>query len=192
MRKTMLLLVAMTTACASQGSYVPEERATATLGGRTAASYPLPTSQNEQVHVRVASYGITKLKSPGEPKAIHVRMAVADAGHEPLVVDTSEQRVQLPDGRQLAPTYASASMSAPPLVTVQPGSAQNVDLYFTIPDESDPSRFDAIWRVQLGNRTLSRITPFDKVAVDPAVAREEAAEDIMYGEPYWYGYRWGW
>jgi len=24
------------------------------------------------------------------------------------------------------------------------------------------------------------------------VAREEAAEDIMYGEPYWYGYRWGW
>jgi hypothetical protein len=192
--KTIMLAIALSAGCGSQGAYVPEERATATLGGRTAAAYPLPTSQNQQVQVRVASYGVAELEGEGDRKALHLRMAVADAGKDPLVMNTSEQRVQLPDGRQLAPTWARATTSAPPLITVQPGTAQTIDLYFEIPEEADPSRFDAIWRVQLGNREMSRITPFDKVAVDPAVARAEAAEDLMYGPDYygygWYG--WGW
>jgi hypothetical protein len=198
MRQTLglILVVLGAQACSSQSAYIPEERATSTLGGRTAASYALPSDQDQQGDLRVASYGVSKLErtSGDSLEAIHLRLAVSDTGAQPMVLDTREQRLQLPDGRQLAPAYVSAKAGVPPLIRVMPGSARTVDLYFPIPldlvDESSPPQFDAIWRVRVGDDTVSQITPFDKVAVDPAVARQELAEDIVEGDiytvdPYW-------
>lgn len=194
----MLLLAGAVQACGSSSTYIPEERATATLGGRTAASYALPSDRNQQGALRVASYGVSELKQNGDDdalKAIHLRMAVSDNSGQPMLVDTREQRLQLPDGRQLAPAYASAKASAPPVVRITPGSARTVDLFFPLPvdlaDEANPSQFDVIWRVQVGDQTVTRITPFDQVAVDPAIARQELAEDIMDDDFYVVDPAWG-
>ena len=192
-----ILLLAGAQACGSNATYIPEERATATLGGRTAASYGLPSDRNEQGGLRVASYGVSELKQNGDDsrKAIHLRMAVADNGTQPMTLDTRAQRLQLPDGRQLAPAYASSRASTPPLIQVAPGSARVVDLFFPLPadiaEEADPSQFDVIWRVDVGNQTVTQVTPFDQVSVDPAVARQEMAEDIMEEDVYIVDPAWG-
>ena len=199
MRHTLGLIVLVAgahAACASQSTYVPEERATATLGGRTAATYALPSEQGTQGNLRLASHGVTKLKRGEDEslKAIHLRVALSDNGREPIVLDARAQRLQLPDGRKLSAAFIKSPLSAPPLIRVEPGSAQTVDLYFPIPrdllDQSSPPQFDVVWRVEVGNETVSNITPFDKVAVDPAEARLDLAEDIMQEhvyliDPYW-------
>jgi hypothetical protein len=195
----LILLGAAAAACASQSTYIPEERATATLGGRTAAVYGLPSQQGRQGDIRLASYGVAKFKYGEDQsfKAIHLRLAVSDSGNESMVLDTRAQRLQLPDGRQIPAAYvASESSARPPLIQVSPGSARTVDLYFPIPqdltdDESSPPQFDVVWQVRVGSDTVSEITPFDQVAVDPAVARQELAEDVVndrvyyWGDPYW-------
>ena len=198
MRHTLLLaaLVTGAQACASQSTYIPEERATATLSGRTAATYPLPSQQGQQGDIRLASYGVAKLKPNGTDtlKTIHLRVAMSDIGHQPIVLDARAQRLQLPDGRQIGAAFVRSPVSVPPLIRVEPGTAQTVDLYFPIPpdlvDRSSPPRFDVVWRVNVGQNTVSEITPFDKVAVDPAEARLELAEDVMQEhvyliDPYW-------
>jgi hypothetical protein len=152
--------------------------------------------QGDQGDIRLASYGVTKLKRGEDEslKAIHLRVALADNGREPIVLDARAQRLQLPDGRQIPAAYVRSPLSAPPLIRVDPGSSQTVDLYFPIPadllDESSPPQFDVVWRVHVGNDTVTDITPFDKVAVDPAQARLELAEDVMQEhvyliDPYW-------
>jgi hypothetical protein len=198
-RLHLTLLLAAATACASQATYIPEERATATLGGRTAATYGLPSQQGRQGDIRLASYGVAKFKHSEDEsfKAIHLRLAVSDSGNQPMVLDTRAQRLQLPDGRQISAAYVGAEGNArPPLISVSPGSARTVDLYFPIPrdrsgDEASPPQFDVVWQVRVGGDTVSEITPFDQVAVDPAVARQELAEDVVndrvyyWGDPYW-------
>ena len=193
----LMLLVAGVQACGSSSTYIPEQKATATLGGRTAASYALPSERNEQGGLRVASYGVSKLEQKGNDplKAIHLRLAVSDNGQQPMVLDTRAQRLQLPDGRQLAPAYVRARASVPPLIRIVPGTARTVDLYFPLPpdiaDEANPSQFDVIWRVNVGDQTVSQVTPFDEVSVDPAVARQELAEDIMDEDIYVVDPAWG-
>ena len=194
----LMLILAGAQACGSTSTYIPEEKATATLGGRTAASYSLPSEQNEQGGLRLASYGVSKLEQKNGDdslKAIHLRLAVSDNGQEPMVLDTRAQRLQLPDGRQLAPAYVRARASAPPMIRVAPGSARTVDLYFPLPpdiaEEANPSQFDVIWRVRVGDQTVSQVTPFDQVSVDPAVARQELAEDIMEEDIYVVDPAWG-
>ena len=179
---TMSLVVAAQ-ACASQAVYIPEERATATMEGRTAASYPLPSAENEQGHVRVASYGVSVAKNQESARLIHLRLAVSGSGKKPVTVIPDEQRLQLPNGRQLAPSYAHATAGSSPVVTVRPGTVQVLDLYFKLDESEVPSRFDVVWRMSLGDHVVSRITPFDKVSVDPAEARQEAADDMFHWEP---------
>jgi len=199
MRKqlALILFAAGVAACGSTSTYIPEEQATATLGGRTAAAYSLPSNQNKQGGLRLASYGVSELKQNDDEslKAIHLRMAVSDSGTQPVTLDTREQRLQLPDGRQLAPAYATSKASAPPLIQVTPGSSRTVDLFFPLPpdiaEESNPGQFDVIWRVDVGNQTVTQVTPFDQVSVDPAVARQELAEDIMDEDAYIIDPAWG-
>jgi hypothetical protein len=193
----LILFAAGAAACGSNSTYIPEERATATLGGRTAAAYALPSDRNKQGGLRLASYGMSELKQNDDEslKAIHLRMAVSDNGTQPVTLDTRQQRLQLPDGRQLAPAYATSRASVPPLIQVTPGSARTVDLFFPLPpdiaEESNPSQFDIIWRVDVGNQTVSQVTPFDQVSVDPAIARQELAEDIMDEDAYIIDPAWG-
>jgi len=179
--------------CASYSAYVPEERTTTTLGGRTAAVYGLPSERSPQGNLRVASHGISEIKRNGREsgKAIHVRMALADTGDHSMTLDARRQRLQLPDGRQLSPAYAASAAATPPVIQVRPGTSRMVDLYFPIPQDlasgEKPPRFDLVWSVWAGEREVSKITPFDKVRVDPAVARQRLAEDIVFeGHPYYW------
>lgn len=114
-------------------------------------------------------------------RAIHLSMAVSDIGHEPIVLDAREQLLQPPDGRRIGAAYVRSAVDLPPLIRVEPGTAQTVDLYFPIPadllDKTSPPRFDVVWTVDVGGDTVTEVTPFDKVAVDPAKARLEAAKD---------------
>ena len=188
----ILLLAVSASACGTSATYIPEQRATATLGGRTAAAYPLPSSQNHQGDLRVASFGVTELKRDSEEvPAIHLRLALADNGTQPIELDIREQRLQLPDGRFLAPASFAEKSVTQPLIVVAPGSSRNIDLFFPLPDDltddETPPQFDVVWRLRVGGQPMSRITPFDKVDVDPALARQELAEDIWGsgGGPYW-------
>src|SRR4030095_3295596 len=136
-----------------------------------------------QGDIRLASYGVAKLKPNGSDtlKTIHLRVAMSDSGQQPLVLDARARRLQLPDGRQIGAAFVRSAVSVPPLIRVEPGTAQTVDLYFPIPqdlvDQTSPPRFDVVWAVDVGGETVSEVTPFDKVAVDPAKARLEAAKD---------------
>lgn len=197
-RVLLFLSIPLFGACASEKAYVPEQSATATLGGRTAAAYALPSEQNHQGDLRVASYGISDIERAGQKvKAVHLRLAVSGSGSHPLVLDVREQRLQLPDGRHLASAYASSAGKAiAPRLTIPPGSSRTVDLYFPLPrdllDEDDPPSFDVVWRIHVGDQVISRVTPFDQVEVDPAVARQRAAEELLYyPRGYWYDPAWG-
>jgi len=176
-----LLVSAALAACASRAAYVPEEHATATLGGRTAASYTLPSERDPRGNLRLASHGISKMKRNGveSGKAIHVRMAISHQGSGSMAVDARRQRLQLPDGRQLAPAYVASGRAAAP-ISVPPGTSRTIDLYFPIPNDlasaKSPYRFDVAWRVWTANGEISRVTPFDRVSVDPAAARARSSE----------------
>ena len=102
MRHTLGLIVLLTGAhaCASQSTYVPEERATATLGGRTAATYQLRSEKGDQGDIRLASYGVAKLKRGDEDsiKAIHLRVALSDSGRQPVVLDARRSDSSSPTG----------------------------------------------------------------------------------------------
>jgi len=182
-------------ACAGYDPYIPEERATATLSGRTAASYSLPSDNNPQSDIRVASSGISNLeRRTGEKtKAVHVRLAIANHGAAPMSLDVRQQRIQLKDGTQIAPAAASSTTSSIPVVDVPTGSSRVVDMLFPIgerEDEKQPSRFDVVWRVNLGNTSLLRVTPFDEVDIDPSIAQQDAARHWYYNGPYWYDPLW--
>jgi hypothetical protein len=193
------LLGALGLACSSHSAYIPEQSVKGTLDGRTAASYPLPAASNSQGDLRIASYGISELDRKGDDdaKAVHLRYAVSNHGNRPITLDLREQRIQLPDGRQITAAYASSSGQAmEPTVGVHPGTSRSVDLYFPLPpdlfDAKEPPSFDVVWRMHVDAQTISQITPFDKVTVDPAVARQRAAEEVMLSpNGYWYDPVWG-
>lgn len=194
MKRAAILGAMLGAVACAKGAYVPEEAATATLGGRTAAQYSIPSDAQPQGTVRVASYGISKLKQEREGKegrAIHVRMAVQNHGQGPFVVDIPQQRVQFSDGSQVTAAYAHSDQDGLPVVEVAPGSSRTVDLFFPIPEplleHNKMPDFSMIWRVQADGQEISRITPFDKMAVDPNVARQEAYAYGPYGwyDPYW-------
>jgi hypothetical protein len=179
-----LLVGGVLAACASQNAYVPEEHATTTLGGRTAASYALPSERDPRGNLRVASAGISKLKRNGVEvgKAIHVRIAISHRGGGSIALDARRQRLQLPDGRELAPAYLVSPRATSPVVSVPPGASRTIDLYFPMPSDwlsrRSPYRFDVAWRVWTANGEVSRVTPFDRVSFDPAM-REHGSEGIV-------------
>lgn len=190
----------------TQPDYVPAESAKATLGGRTAAQYQLPSSDDPKANVRVASYGFTKLKRAGseqDVRAVHVRFSLENNDEEPVSFDVRSQRIQFPDGLKAAPVSARASAAGVPVIEVPPHSSRTVDLLFPVPPElakaSRMPHFDVAWNVNLNGEVADEITPFERVAIDPAVARERAAfygpwgwSDPIWGpiEPGWPNWSW--
>lgn len=191
----VLPTVALLAACARYHPYIPEERATATLGGRTAATYPIPSDDAPMGDLRVASYGVAELlqeRTDRKVKALHVRLAVANNSATRIAINVEHQRIQLPDGRHVAPVLARSEAGRGPVVEVPPASSRALDMFFPFEriDSRQPPRFDVVWRVEVGNTPMLRVTPFDQVRFDPAVARQEALHDGFYGS-YWYDTRWG-
>jgi hypothetical protein len=182
---TLIAFTAGAHACSSHTSHIPEQRASATLGGRSAATYALSSEHGQQGSLRLSSFGTAKLKQRGggdSSTALHLRMAVADYGDELIVLDTRAQRLRLPDGQEVAPAHVRSEAGAVPALRVMPGKARLVDLYFALPpgllDEARVSGFDVLWRVRVGDQTVARTTPFERTALDPAVARQELTRTL--------------
>lgn len=194
MKRYLAPLLLLAIGCASPPAYIPEERSTTTLAGRTAAEYGIPSEADRRGDLRLASFGLVDAETKrGKTKAVHVRLSLAnDNGDGPMVIVTGDQRLQTADGQQLAPGYVQSDQDGLPVVSVQPGSSRTVDLFFAIPERyangDKPPRFDVVWRVEYGGVLVTQVTPFERVSVDPAVASQQAAEAAAY---YWYDPWWG-
>ncbi|MGH7438467.1 MAG: hypothetical protein ACRENE_22505, partial [Polyangiaceae bacterium] len=160
---TLVVAAFTATGCAeAEYAYVPEQNATAALGGQVAADYPIPPS-TPTGDVRLASYGVAELAPPGGSGrrlyAIHLHMSIADNGSAPFTVDTREQRLDLEGHGMSAPAFASADAgSAPPVVTVPTAGKRVIDLFFPLPaDLEAPDNlpaFDAVWRVHADDQVV--------------------------------------
>ncbi len=186
----------MAAACAPNYAYVPASNATATIGGRNAADYPVPPEQ-PRGDVRIASFGFADLTPHGIPDdeahalhALHLRMVIANNGDHEWTLDTREQRLELPDRGKSAPAFATADRgSPPPTITIPVGGKRVVDLFFPLPtDEQRAAKipaFDTIWTVHMAARTVTERTPFDRILVAPAATEYDYGPDY-WGPPYWY------
>jgi hypothetical protein len=183
-------------ACTPNYAYEPASNATATMGGRDAADYPVPP---EQPHgdVRIASFGFADLTPGGVPDdeahalhALHLRMVIANNDDHDWTLDTREQRLELPERGKSAPAFAAADPGTPPpTITIPLGGKRVVDLFFPLPSDQQhagtiPS-FDAIWTVHMAARTVTERTPFDRIVVAPAATEFDYGPDF-WAAPYWY------
>lgn len=202
MKSVYALGVVLLAACASTPDYVPEESGVATLGGRTAALYRIPSEANVLASVRIASFGFvdaeTKNGNGKKVRALHLRFDVSADGDQPVLVHTSRQVVEGPDGSKHLPGYVTTNAGEPPDLVVPPRSSRRIDFFYDVQPEvaekRDPKSFRLFWTVELGGQEYAQSTPFHEVAVDPAIAQQEAAQQLPYywAAPYygpWYG--WG-
>jgi len=199
----LVCLAVLLGACASKPTFVPEEQASATLGGRTAARYLLPSDYDVQADVKIASFGFTEARTKNhngkKVHAIQLRINVANEGDQPVSLDPRDQIVEGPTGRH-GPGFARSNAGELPQIVVPPGSSRTVELYYPVPEElvksHDATDFDLSWKILVGGVEFTRVTPFHEVAIDPAVAEQEFAEELAYAwsDPYWgpwYGFG-GW
>ncbi len=194
-RSSMLALLALATACATEYAYVPPAGIEEPMANRIAAEYAIPP-EAPRGELQVASYGIVHVASQAAPDkylhALHLRVILRNDGDQTWTLDTREQRVEL-DGRgQSAPAFASANPGAPPpLVTIPPSARRVVDLFFPLPadlqEASELPAFDAIWRVDVGAQPVIERTPFERLQSEPAdYEAYDYGDEYYWGGPYWY------
>ncbi|MCU1279902.1 MAG: uncharacterized protein JWM53_3448 [bacterium] len=194
-------------ACAPKYVYQPEANATATMKGRVAADYQIPSTTAPQGDVRLASFGMSKIASSKMPdqsqKAVHVRMIVNDNSQAAWTLDTRQQVIVFPGGQQVAPGLVTTreGTAGLPSVTVPAGGKRIVDLFYPLPanlqSASQIPEFDVVWHVNTPEQQVTERTPFDRLRVDPEVAYGYGPEwgigDGSWGGP-WYDtgyYGWG-
>lgn len=182
----------------SQYTFQPETNATATVRGRVAADYPLPSSSINHGDVRIASFGVSKIKRADETSyyALHVRMVVSNNGGQPWTLTTAQQRVQLHKGPTLAPAFARSDANDLAEVVVQPGSKRTLDLFYPLPrPEEHASRipeFDFLWRISADGHTVAERTPFERLAImSPEYAYSGFGLRAGWGPYGWYDPNWG-
>jgi hypothetical protein len=173
------LAVALALAGCNQYEYRPEENATAQIGGRIAAAYPIPPEKPEGT-VRVAGWGVDR-----QQKLLHLRMVVENNSlTDAWSIDPNQLHVEL-SGRAVSPSRVAGSTPDLPSVQVPPGGKRTLDLFFPLPDEmaraSKLPAFDFVWRVQTGGRTVAERTPFERMSSVYYYSYE------LYGAygPYW-------
>lgn len=187
-----IVVLCLASGCAAHYQYVPTANATATVHGRPAADYDIPSAAPEG-DVRLASYGMTDVNAEDKAeklRALHLRVVLADNGTAPWTFDTREQRIELDGHGTLAPAFASANAgSPPPTVTVPPAGKRTVDLFFLLPPGLQKAdavpEFDALWKVQTDRGLITQRTPFERLMVEP-----EYADDVWAGEYYGPDYYW--
>lgn len=193
----LVLLGAGAAGCASaQYIYQPEENATASVSGRTAAYYRIPPA-SPHGDVRVATLGITTLEptSDGQERvrAMHVRVVVDNNDDTaPWQLDTRQQIASLDSYGQSRPAYASTSFGTPPVISIAPGASVAVDLYYPLPEDmqkaSEIPHLSLLWSVQTPEAPVTERTSFQRVEIEPPPSYY-AGVGWGYG---WYGPGWGW
>jgi hypothetical protein len=204
MRPSILVVVLLgAAACESSYVYHPAAHADAEVAGRQAAIYTLPSAAHAQGDLRVASFGVSKIKpedQQGETvHALHVREVVSNSSQQPWTVDTRQQNVELADGRRLTPSYARSDAGNPPVVVVPPAGKRTIDLFFPLPPREEKASkvptFDVVWNVDVAGQPIAQRTPFERLRIEPYYA--SAGWGYPYGGslgwgPYgWYDPMWG-
>ena len=189
------LVAALLGAAACESSYVyrPATNANARVEGRRAADYPLPSPQQPLGDLRVASFGVSKIKMDDPARetvhALHVREVVANESNRPWSVDTRQQEVELRDGRRLQPGFARSDDGNLPVVTVPPSGKRTIDLFYPLPPREEKAskipEFDVVWRVDTGGQAIAQRTPFERLRIEPYYA------GLGWGYPYGGAYGWG-
>lgn len=193
MVRYIALLVGLATAACASHEYVyePASQVTGQVAGRAAANYQIPP-ELPQGDARVATFGIAKIRPRGAPdnayiRALHVRLVVANNSDQPWTLDTREQRVVLPGNGQSRPAFASVQGASPPMITIEPGNARSINLFFPLPPTMQkPERipqFDVVWQVQTSTRVVTERTPFERVEIVPEYTY--ASPYVGFG-PSWY------
>jgi len=195
-RNILPAALAVLCACASTYVYNPEENATATIRGRTAAYYQIPPAA-PRGDVRIASFGIAEIVPPGASagevaRAIHLRLVVANNSDQPWSVDTREQRIAIPGQGESVPAYGTADANGP-LVEIPPSGKRRIDLFFPLPRGMQhagkiPS-FDALWEVALRDGVVKERTTFERLQIEPTQDDYVAPGGGYYGwgQPFgWY------
>jgi hypothetical protein len=191
-----LALATAALACAACESrrylYEPAVASSATVAGRAASHYRIPPEASHG-EVRVASFGLAdiepadeRMRFADEPRAIHVRLVVANNSDAAWWVDTRDVHAVLPANGKSRAAFARVDEGALPVVVVPPGDKRTIDLFFPLPEDmqeaSELSSFDTIWSVQMPTMTIAERTPFERLDVPPATY----PYDCRWGPPYYY------
>jgi hypothetical protein len=182
--------------CASPYVYQPEVQATATMRGTVAADYPLPSAAQQQGDVRVASFGVAKIKrtNAATVRALQARLVVANNSNADWHLDTRQQEVILHDGRRLQPAYVYSDAGDVPLVTIPAGGKRAINLFYPLPVDVDKAKrvpqFDLVWRIDAAGQQVAQRTPFQRLVIYPAYAGP-GWWGGWYGPYAWYDPFWG-
>jgi hypothetical protein len=202
MRAHLLAALALgLAACQSPYIYRPSSNANAQIQGHTAASFKLPTPMNPQGELRVASFGVAKIRPQGEAggvlHALHVRQVLDNNSNEPWQFDARQQTVQLKDGRRLTPSYSRSEDGDVPLAVVAAGGKRTLDLFYPLPPDVEKAsripEFDVLWRVETGSgRVVAQRTSFERLRIEPYYAGLGWGYGAFGWGPYgWYDPVWG-
>ena len=187
-RQAYVLAAAGIFACAGQNYVYTPQNPNVVSSGMAAARTPIP-QERPLGAVEVSSYGVTHLNT-GEANipALHVRMIVTNDGDDtPWRLDSSQQLVEIPGEGRSAPMYVNADVRTLPNVTIARRDRRVLDLYYAMPTtierDADLPRFDMLWQVETGLRSVASRTAFDRV--EPVGTYAQA-----YGTtwPLWAGY----
>ena len=163
------LVAAAALGCTHQSyTYAPVEQASASIGGRPAASYALPGGSGT---VRIATMGLANVGHVDQARgrsvtAMHVRMEVSNRSASPMTVDTREQIAHLDRYGTSYPALYASEGSVSPIVTVPPGEARSIELFYPILEPVIGTqlvpRFDVALGVHTGSGPMNARTNFDR------------------------------
>lgn len=195
-KRIVLGIVSLLSACAPAYVYKPDENATASIRGRTAAFYQIPPAA-PRGDVRIASFGITDITLPGAAakavvRAMHLRLVVDNNSDQSWSIDSRLQRIAIAGEGESTPAYGAAE-GAGPLVQIPPAAKRHVDLFFPLPARMQRAgkipRFDAIWQVATPTGVVKERTEFERLRVEPTADDYVTAQEAAY---YGWGGSVGW
>lgn len=199
-RMALFALFAVTTASScvhnSAGAgYQPTQSANAP----SASGYNIPAEGGKGT-AYVMSLGGEKLAVPdGAPLYLHLRLAVANDNDDgPWVVDARDQTVVFAEGQSPMPPDFAEGSGGSPVVSLAPRTKGTLDLYFGLPQGTDPSRVSFSWRVNRPAGQYVQETTFERQRgqeqAPPAYAYRPVYDSRIHfsvGPGWWWGPYWG-
>ncbi len=183
-RLSYLVIGTTLAACAATNDYrYAPEHATVAIDGEPATRIAIPPERPEG-QVKLASFGQTDLRTGDrDVTTLHVRMEVSNDGDvSPWVVDTRQQLLDVGNGQQLRPAFASSDANELPAVTVPPRGKRTIDLYYPMPG-GHVSQFDVVWQVNTSTRPVAQRTAFQRYE-QPQY--DETPMYTTFWGPYWW------
>lgn len=196
MERTVPLLLPLLALGACAGpTYVfrPETNDSARIANVAAARYAIPP-EAPNGDIRLASFGVVTVSSPGTPEfhVLHLRMAISNNATKPWTVSMPKQRVELEGYGVRRARYVAVPVSELPNIPIAPGTKRALDFYFSLPAEIEDAggipAFDVIWQVATDTRVVTERTPFERLraVTDPY---NDGVGGSFSANPYYPGYR---